>query len=84
MPCSSCGKHKADLTPKKSTLIPTISLLLCSDCKKARMEPRYIIILAGRSPGGYARVSEYVAFHRYIGPDILAKEILVVTKSNQT
>lgn len=82
MPCSSCGKPKADLHTQKSRLIPSMSLFLCTECRRAKMEPRYVIVLAGRMPGGYKRVAEYIINHRYIGQDILAKEILVATKSN--
>ncbi|XAO35347.1 hypothetical protein SEA_FRANCOB_177 [Streptomyces phage Francob] len=40
------------------------------------MEPRFAIILAGRSQGVDV-VSEYVKYRRYCGEDILAKELMV-------
>ncbi|QIQ63038.1 hypothetical protein SEA_MOAB_178 [Streptomyces phage Moab] len=40
------------------------------------MEPRFAIILAGRSQG-VDTVAEYVKNRRYCGADILAKELMV-------
>jgi hypothetical protein len=39
------------------------------------MEPRFVIILAGRS-NGPEYVAEYIKNHKYHGPDILAKELI--------
>lgn len=75
MLCSSCGKQKADLHPKKSRLMSGVTLYLCDGCARAKMEPRYIIILVGRAEGTPA-VADYIRNHRYIGQDILAKELI--------
>lgn len=75
MVCSSCGKQKQELHPKKSKLMSTMTLLLCNDCTKGKMEPRYLIILTGRSKGAES-VSDYVKNHRYHGEPILAKELI--------
>lgn len=75
MPCSSCNKQRADLHAQKSRLIPNQTLFLCNDCRKGKMEPRYIIIIAGRQPGGYTKVAEYIVNRKYVGADILAREI---------
>lgn len=52
-----------------------MNLYLCNDCVKSKMEPRWLIILAGRQSGAES-VAEYVKAHRYIGEDILAKELI--------
>lgn len=75
MHCSSCDKPKADLHTKKSRLITNMTLYLCAECTKAKMEPRFVIVLYARQNGPMA-VADYVKQRRYIGPDILAKEIL--------
>jgi protein-arginine kinase activator protein McsA len=75
MLCSSCGKQKADLHPKKSKLMTGMTLFLCPACTKAKMEPRFLIILYGRSNGAES-VSDYIKNHRYVGADILAKELI--------
>lgn len=73
MKCSSCGKQKANLSARKSKLIPSINLIYCADCIKGRFEPRYIIILYGRL-NGFESVVDYVKNHRYVGNPILASE----------
>ncbi len=75
MQCSSCSKQKQELHPKKSKILPNMNLYLCNDCVKSKMEPRWLIILAGRQSGAES-VAEYVKAHRYIGEDILAKELI--------
>lgn len=75
MVCSSCGKQKLDLHPKKSKLMPSQTLYLCNECIKGKREPRYLIIIAGRSLGA-EHVSDYVRNHRYCGDEIMAKELI--------
>lgn len=75
MICSTCSKQRAELHPRKSRLMPSVTLYLCNDCTKAKMEPRYIIILYGRANGAES-VSEYIRNHRYVGAPILAKELV--------
>lgn len=75
MLCSTCKKPKADLHARKSRLMPTVTLYQCNECVKAKMEPRYIIILYGRANGAES-VSEYIRNHRYVGEPILAKELV--------
>lgn len=75
MVCSSCSKQKAELHARKSRLMNGMVLYLCNDCSKAKMEPRYLIVLYGRSNGAES-VSDYIRNHRYIGEPILAKELV--------
>jgi hypothetical protein len=73
--CYSCNKTKNKLNVKKSTLFP-INLLMCETCISSKFEPRWTIILAGRTQGpDYVR--EYILKHRYVGQAILADELLV-------
>lgn len=73
--CSSCKKQRAELHPKKSKLMTGMTLLLCDACTKAKMEPRFVIILYGRSNGAES-VSDYIRNHRYVGEEIRAKELI--------
>jgi hypothetical protein len=52
-----------------------MTLYLCDACTKSKMEPRFLIILYGRSNGAES-VSDYIRNHRYIGEEIRAKELI--------
>jgi hypothetical protein len=73
--CYSCNKSKNELSAKKSSLL-TINLLLCKSCSENKIEPRWIIILAGRQFGP-EYVKDFIAKKRYVGPDITASELLI-------
>jgi len=73
--CYSCSKSKHKLNAKKSSLLP-INLLMCESCINAKFEPRWLIILAGRSNGADS-VREFVLKKKYIGNEISASELLV-------
>jgi hypothetical protein len=73
--CYSCNKSKNKLDAKKSSLLP-INLLICETCISAKLEPRWVIILAGRSQGP-DYVKEFIIKRRYIGNEITASELLV-------
>lgn len=72
--CTSCGKHKQTLYVVKSRLIPGAEWYVCEDCKDAGYEPRFAIVIVGRSEGLVA-VSKYISKHLYVGEDILASEL---------
>lgn len=73
--CYSCSKTKNQLNAKRSALLP-INLLMCESCITSKFEPRWLIILAGRSNGAdYVR--DYVLKKRYVGNEISASELLV-------
>lgn len=74
MVCTVCDQQRADLVPRKSKLIPSMNFLLCAECIKAKREPRFAIILAGRA-NGFSFVSEYLRLHRYVGDEIVGKEL---------
>lgn len=73
--CYSCNKSKNKLDVRKSSLLP-INLLVCDTCTVAKLEPRWVVILAGRSHGA-DHVKEYIIKRRYIGSEITASELLI-------
>jgi hypothetical protein len=73
--CYSCNKTKNQLHAKRSALLP-INLLMCETCITSKFEPRWVVILSGRSNGAdYVR--DYVLKKRYVGNEISASELLV-------
>ena len=75
MKCYSCDKQKIELHPKKSELLDGVISLLCQTCIDAKLEPRWIVVLAARSKGA-DHVREFIIRRRYIGKDILANELI--------
>ena len=76
MLCYSCSKPKANLSLRKSSLLPGINLLLCQSCIDSKYEPRWTVILSARKNGpGYVR--EFIVKRRYLGNEITATELIV-------
>lgn len=75
MPCTVCQKHKHQLRPRKSKLMPGMQMWLCNDCFAGKREPRFAVILVGRRDGAVA-VEEYLRLHRYVGEEILAVDLV--------
>lgn len=73
--CYSCNKNKNKLNLKRSSLLP-INLLICETCILSKLEPRWVVILAGRQMGS-EYVREFVVKRKYIGNEISASELLV-------
>lgn len=73
--CSSCDKPKAKLLQRESKLLKGTKLYMCETCVNAKLEPRWIIIVAGRSLGS-AFVREYIVKGRYLGEKITAEELM--------
>lgn len=73
--CYSCNKTKNKLNAKRSTLLP-INLLMCETCVNSKLEPRWVIILAGRQ-NGMDSVKDFVIKKKYIGNDISASELII-------
>jgi len=73
--CYSCNKSKNKLETKKSSLL-NINLFICETCSIAKLEPRWVVILAGRTNGS-DYVKEVILKKRYLGADITASELLV-------
>lgn len=74
MLCHSCGKQRGTVGPKKSALIPNVTLMLCETCREKRYEPRHLIVVVGRSYGA-AKVREYILKRLYVGEEITAVEL---------
>jgi hypothetical protein len=73
--CYCCGQTKHKLNVKKSGLLP-INLLMCETCINGKLEPRWVIILSGRSFGS-DYVKDFIIKRRYSGNEISASELLV-------
>jgi len=73
--CYSCNKSKNKLDVKKSSLLP-INLLVCESCSSSKLEPRWVVILAGRS-NGPDYVKEFIIKRKYLGNEITASELLI-------
>ena len=76
MNCYSCQKQKNELHPKKSDILNGVVVFMCSSCLEQKLEPRWIIVLGGRTLGADA-VRDYVVKRRYLGDEILANELIV-------
>jgi hypothetical protein len=49
---------------------------VCESCISSKLEPRWVIILAGRSNGS-DYVKEFIIKRRYLGNEITASELLI-------
>ena len=75
MTCNSCDKSKAQLFVRRSAFLKGINLYMCKSCIDQGFEPRWTIILAGRTHG-YEIVKDIILKHKYVGPDIKFEEII--------
>ena len=73
--CDSCEKQKAELRLVKSKVVPDLNLLMCKACISDRFEPRWCLILAGRSYG-HDKVKEWINKRRYFGDTISFSEVV--------
>jgi len=73
--CDSCEKQKAELRVVKSKVIPDVNLLMCKTCISNRYEPRWCLILAGRSYGP-KKVKDWINKRRYLGDVISFSEVV--------
>lgn len=73
--CYSCNKTKNKLNAKKSILLP-INLLMCETCINSKLEPRWVVILAGRQ-NGIDFVKDFVVKRKYVGNEITASELII-------
>jgi hypothetical protein len=49
---------------------------MCETCINSKLEPRWVIILAGRQ-NGMDSVKEFVVKKKYVGSDISASELMI-------
>jgi uncharacterized protein YlaI len=73
--CYSCNKTKNKLNSKRSSLLP-INLFLCQTCIDEKLEPRWVILIAGRQ-NGHELVKDFIQKKKYIGAEITASELLI-------
>jgi len=71
--CQCCGSLRQRLHGVNSRLIPSMQLMLCTDCKNADKEPRHIVVLAAASG---VDVREIVLKRQYCGRELTAREIV--------
>lgn len=80
MRCTVCRQQKVQLRPRKSKLMKDLQMFLCNECFANKREPRFAIIMVGRKDSregkGLERVEEYLRLHRYVGEEILAKDLI--------
>lgn len=77
--CTVCRRHRANLRPRKSRLIPSMpTMFLCTECFEGKREPRFAVILVARDKknGGLDKVRDYIRHHRYYGEKIRADELV--------
>lgn len=78
--CQSCGEQKMSLQRIKSSLIKEMELTMCATCIGRKYEPRFIIIIAIRSPESseinHDLARKVIKEQRYIGNIIPASDIL--------
>lgn len=81
MTCTVCRRHRAQLRPRKSKLMPNTPMFLCNECFDLKREPRWAVIMVARDPEqGLPTVRDYIKGRRYYGDKIVAEEILPDTK----
>jgi hypothetical protein len=73
--CYCCNKTKNKLNLKPSALL-SINLLMCETCISSKIEPRWVIILAGRANGS-DHVRDFILKRRYLGDEITASELII-------
>lgn len=73
--CSSCDQPKAQLHAQKSKLVTNATIYMCQTCLEKGFEPRWAIILAGRTLG-IKIIRPYIVNNLYIGDQIRAKEVI--------
>lgn len=80
MICSICGKPKNNIKKVESKLVSDLTdegfrFFACEGCRTANKEPRWLLILVGRSEG-FEAVSEFIRKRLYEGDEISAAELL--------
>lgn len=73
--CTVCRRHRAQLRPRKSKLLPGRTLFLCTECFDGKREPRWAVIVTARSEGVEA-VRPWIRNRRYYGDKITLDELV--------
>lgn len=72
--CQSCEQPKDKLVVRKSKIMPDMALKMCNMCIDSNYEPRWLVILVGRSKG-FGQVEKHITKRLYLGEEILASEL---------
>lgn len=75
MICTVCQEPKNELTPSKSKLLPSLTLLRCAECVKGQKEPRFAVMMAAKTMGNEA-VRYWVRGRRYVGEEIKLSDVV--------
>lgn len=73
MVCQSCRIQKSRVHAVESSLIPGMSLVLCTECRNKDFEPRHVIIIASASGRD---VKKHIVDRLYHGEDLTAQEVI--------
>jgi hypothetical protein len=65
--CDSCGAQRNTLVSKQSEIMKTMTFNFCTNCSDDGFEPRWLIILIGRTGKD---VSPWLDERKYVGEDI--------------
>lgn len=75
--CTICQLPKFQLFQMNSKILPELTMLVCQTCKDAGMEPRWAIVIVGRT--NVQLVAKYLDTtngQKYPGEEIKAKELI--------
>ena len=75
MNCYSCSKLKNDLYPINSRVLKGVTVLMCQSCIDQGFEPRWIVVLGGRT-FGHDHVKDFIVKRKYVGKVIAAEELI--------
>lgn len=75
MNCYSCNKLKNELHPINSKILKGVMCLMCQSCIDAGMEPRWIVVLGGKTFGP-DHIKDFIVKRKYCGKVIAAEELL--------
>ena len=75
MNCYSCGKLKNELHPINSRVLKGVTVLMCQSCIDDGMEPRWIVVLGGKTFGP-DHVKDFIVKRKYCGKVIAAEELI--------
>lgn len=75
MLCSVCGKAKRTIQLQHSAFVAEYRFFACSTCRTGRKEPRWLLLLVGRSLG-FDVVADHIRDRMYEGVEISAAELL--------
>lgn len=70
--CQICDKQRNSLVNHKSLINPSMEFMVCSRCAEDNLEPRWLVILMGRSGKD---VTKWIDLRLYAGNDITPEHL---------